>query len=257
MTQVAKKQDNAVAVIDQMFEADTNYGLEIGQEDLALPFLRVLSQQSPELESIEGSKAGMIINTVTNKIYDGSKGVLVLPCYYERKYIEWAPRGSGSGAPVNTFQATSDILSKTFKKPGDSKDYLENGNYVETTAQHYVIVLDESGSHPALVTMKSTQLKKSRKWNSMIMTTKLINKDGRPYNPAPFSHVYRLFTSKESNDKGTWYGWEIERVGKVEDAQLPASLEAKAFYEAIEAGTVQVKHTEEDGAPRVRDTDAF
>jgi len=257
MSQVAKKQENAVAVIDEMFEADSSYGLDMGQEDLALPFLKVLSQLSPELESIEGAKAGMVINTVTSKLYDGSKGVLVLPCYYERKYIEWAPRGSGSGAPINVYPATSDVLSKTFKKPGDSKDYLENGNYIETTAQHYVVVLDEAGSHPALVVMKSTQLKKSRKWNSMIMTTKLVGKDGRPFNPPPFSHVYRLFTSKESNDKGTWYGWEVERVSKVSAEQAAAYIEAKTFAEAVKSGGVQVKHAEEEGAPRVVDTDAF
>lgn len=257
MTQVSKKQDNAVAVIDDMFEADSSYGLDMGQEDLALPFLKVLSQLSPEIETIEGSKAGMIMNTVTSKTYDGTKGVLVLPCFYERKYIEWAPRGSGSGAPINVYPATHDILNKTFKKPGDSKDYLENGNYIETTAQHYVVVLDDQGSHPALIVMKSTQLKKSRKWNSMIMTTKLIGKDGRPFNPPPFSHVYRLFTSKESNDKGTWYGWEVERVGKVGADQTAAYVEAKTFAEAIKAGAVQVKHTEEEGASRARDTDAF
>jgi hypothetical protein len=258
MNQVAKKQEQALAVINDMFEADRSSGMEnMSQEDLALPFLKVLSQLSPEIESVEGAKAGMIINTVTSKLYDGTKGVLVLPSYYERKYIEWAPRGTGSGAPLGVHPATSDILSKTFKKPNDSKDYLENGNYVETTAQHYVIVLDEAGSHPAMISMKSTQLKKSRKWNSMMMTVKKIGKDGKPYNPASFSNIYRLFTSKEVNDKGTWYGWEIERVSEVGEDRVNEYMEARTFAEAIKAGSVQVKHTEDDAAPRVTDTDAF
>ena len=179
MNQVAKKETQAVALAS-MFEEDAHIGTEnMSQEDLALPFLKVLSQLSPELESIEGAKAGMILNTVSSKIYDGTKGLLVLPCHYDRRFIEWQPRGQGTGAPVMVYPSTSDIMSKTFRKAGDSKDYLESGNYIENTAQHYVLVIDENNStQPALIVMKSTQLKKSRKWNSMVMSTKSVRKDG-------------------------------------------------------------------------------
>ena len=252
MNQVAKKKEQAVALFDAAsFEADAHDGLDnVSQDDLALPFLKVLSQLSPELESVEGAKAGMIYNTVTGEIYDGSKGMLVIPCHYERKYIEWAPRGSGSGGPINVYPATSDIMTKTFRKPGDSKDYLENGNYVETSAQHYVLIVDGENSTPALIVMKATQLKKSRKWNSMMMTIKMNGKNG-PFTPPSYSHVYRLFTSKESNDKGTWYGWEIERVGPVESATQYAM--AKGFALSVKQGEVNVKHENEGEAKRASD----
>jgi len=251
--ELATKKEQNLVVLDDL-EADAGQGSEmVSQDDLALPFLKVLSQLSPELESVEGAKAGMIFNTVSGELYDGQKGVVVVPAFYERKFIEWAPRGSGNGAPINMYPATSNILEKTFKKPGDSKDYLESGNYIESTAQHYVIVSDDGGTHPALVVMKSTQLKKSRKWNSMIMSVKLLNKEGKPFNPASFAFAYRLFTSKESNDKGTWYGWEVERIGLADPIVY---AEAKAFMQAIRAGQVQVKHTE-DGEAAPVETNAF
>ena len=56
------------------------------------------------------------------------------------------------------------------------KDRLPNGNYVERTASHFVIVLGESSS-TALISMKSTQLKISRKWNSMMKGIKLKGKE--------------------------------------------------------------------------------
>ena len=94
MNQVAKKQSTELALVNDLFEADASSGTEnMSQDDLALPFLKVLSQLSPELESVEGAKAGMIYNTVSGDLYEGSKGLLVLPCFYERKFIEWAPRG--------------------------------------------------------------------------------------------------------------------------------------------------------------------
>ena len=49
---------------------------------------------------LKGAEPGMIINSVTNELYDGSKGINVLPVFYERKYIEWQDRGAGTGAPV-------------------------------------------------------------------------------------------------------------------------------------------------------------
>ena len=71
----------------------------------------------------------------------------------------------------------------------------------------------------ALIAMKSTQLKISRKWNSMMQSIKLKGKNGM-FTPASFSHQYLLRTTQQSNDKGTWFGWEVTKVGQVENADL-------------------------------------
>jgi hypothetical protein len=48
MNQVANKKEGALATVN--FEADANQGAQnISQEDLALPFLKVLGQLSPEV----------------------------------------------------------------------------------------------------------------------------------------------------------------------------------------------------------------
>lgn len=234
-------------VLASRFEEDAQSGFSgMNQEDFALPFLRLLTNTSPEVGSIDGAMPGMIYNSVTGELFDGKKGILVIPCAYVRQYIEWAPRGSGSGAPIAYYPSTSDILSKTHREVGDNKDYLDNGNYIENTANHYVMVLDAQGlPHPALIVMKSTQLKKSRKWNSMMMSVKLQGKNGL-YTPPMYSQVYRLSTQKESNDKGQWFGWEVERVGSVEDDG--AYLAAKAFADSIGAGDVNVRHSDESVA---------
>jgi hypothetical protein len=244
---VTKKASTELALANT-FEDDAQAGGfdNMGQEDFALPFLRLLTSTSPEVGEVEGAMPGMVYNTVTGQLHDGKKGITVIPCAYVRQYIEWAPRGQGSGAPIAIYPATSDILSRTHREPGDNKDYLDNGNYVENTANHYVLVIDGNVPEPALITMKSTQLKKSRKWNSMMMSTKMIGKNG-PFTPPMYSHLYRLTTQAESNDKGKWYGWEIERIGPVEDKDLYVS--AKSFAASINDGAVKVQHAHEDGAP--------
>ena len=77
MNQVVKKEEGALAV--NMFEADADKGSQnMTQEDLALPFLKVLGQLSPEVNKVharyvKGAEPGMIINSVTNELYDGAK----------------------------------------------------------------------------------------------------------------------------------------------------------------------------------------
>ena len=237
MNQVAEKKEGALATFDM--EADAQQGAQnISQEDLALPFLKILGQLSPEVNKthgkyVEGAEPGKIINTVTNELYDK---ISVVPCHYKRQYIEWQDRGASSGAPVAIHDADSDIVSQTTRDKS-YKDRLPNGNYLENTANHFVLVV---GKNPetALISMKSTQLKVSRKWNSMMMGIKLQGKNGL-FTPPTYSHIYNLSTVQMSNDKGTWFGWDVAKAGPVEDKSIYDM--AKSFAESVNKGDVQAK----------------
>ena len=250
MNQVTEKKSAPLPA--NVFEEDAAKGLgNIGQQDLALPFLKILGQLSPEVNKrdgkyVEGSEPGMIFNSVSGDLYDGVKGIDVIPCFYRLEYIEWRDRGEGLGAPINIYDSSSDILSKT-TPDANYKDRLPNGNYVEKTASHFVIVLSESPS-TALISMKSTQLKISRKWNSMMSGIKMKGKDGL-FTPASFSHIYRLKTTQLSNDKGTWFGWEVSKNGPITDTTL--YNQAKTFSESIAKGAVRAKHGEDKPKERV------
>jgi len=93
-----------------------------------------------------------------------------------------------------------------------------------------------------LISMKSTQLKISRKWNSMMSGIKMKGANGM-FTPASFSHIYKLKTTQMSNDKGTWFGWEVSKVGPVTDKGLYD--QAKGFSDSISKGAVKAKHGEE------------
>jgi hypothetical protein len=244
MNEVTEKKSAPLPA--NMFEEDAAKGLgNIGQEDLALPFLKILGQLSPEVNKrdgkyVEGAEPGMIFNSVTGDLYDGVKGLNVIPAFYKLEYIEWKDRGDGPGAPVMVHDSSSDIMSQT-KSDANYKDRLPSGNYIEKTASHFVIIMGDN-AQTALISMKSTQLKISRKWNSMMSGIKLKGKNGL-YTPASFSHIYKLKTTQMSNDKGTWFGWEVSKVGPVTDAST--YQQAKAFSESISKGSVKAKHGEE------------
>ena len=247
MNEVTEKKSAPLPA--NMFEEDAAKGLgAIGQDDLALPFLKILGQLSPEVNKrdgkyVEGAEPGMIFNSVSGELYDGVKGIDVIPAFYKLEYIEWKDRGEGPGAPVAIYDSSSDIMSKT-KPDANYKDRLPNGNYIEKTASHFVIITGDSPA-TALISMKYTQLKISRKWNSMMSGIKLKGKNGL-YTPASFSHIYKLKTTQMSNDRGTWFGWEVSKVGPITDASI--YQQAKSFSESISKGAVKAKHGEEKPA---------
>ena len=43
-------------------------------------------------------------NTVTGEIYNGTEGVLVLPCHFQRRFIQWSPLGDDQKAPIAIYE---------------------------------------------------------------------------------------------------------------------------------------------------------
>ena len=229
---------------NSLFEADAKLGLEnMDQDDLALPFLKLLQNSSDETKKkhssyVDGAEPGMFYNTVTKKLYDGAKGIEVIPCFYKLTFPEWAPFERKEGRPVSPDRG-ADVLSQT-KKDASGKDVLTNGNVIIKTANHFIIILTESGIDKALVAMKSTQLKVSRGWNSMMKSITEKGKNGT-FNPPSFSHIYQL-RSTEVTGNFTWYGYNVKLLRKVDNVDL--YQQAKSFHTSIKGG--QGKAAEKD-----------
>jgi hypothetical protein len=107
-------------------------------------------------------------------------------------------------------------MSQTKKSPTDNKYYLDNGNYVEETANHIVLILDDDNNVESrgILTMKSSQLKKSRQWNYMMMTATMENA-GKRINPPSYAYVYQLGTQIETSNQNKYFGWTINKEGVV------------------------------------------
>ena len=80
---VIKKQVGAIAAVNIEQFADEGFD-NVDSKSLALPFLKVLGQLSPQVtqgdsQFIESARPGMIYNTVTDELYNGQKGIVVIP----------------------------------------------------------------------------------------------------------------------------------------------------------------------------------
>jgi|DEB0MinimDraft_3_1074331.scaffolds.fasta_scaffold06200_3 hypothetical protein len=254
--EVAEKKETALAVMN-MFEADAvKMKEDLDQDDLALPFLKILAGNSEFLNDHETARGGDILNSITMEVYKGKEGIRVIPCAYQRRFLEWSQRGSDGQdkKPPKAIYTPAQPRPKTERCKEDNIDYVldEDGRYVpgqsdyiQEVAQHFVLLLNSDGTYqPALISLKSTGLKISRKWNSMVQTRSMVNSNGVPFNPPRFSHIYHLKTVADSNAKGSWHQWEISLEGVVDDASLYGA--ARSFAEGINKGEVVVRHTEED-----------
>ncbi len=209
----------------------------MGTDDLAVPFLSILQSGSPQVKGstkIKGALEGMFYNTVSG--LPVAPPVRVVPCIYQKCLVEWVPRDQGGGFVAIHTDAE---LLKTCKRDANNRDILPNGNQLVRTAYHYCLLLskDMTSCQTIVLGMSSTQLKKSRRWNSQAMSLKLTV--GNKTVQAPYySHSYSVGVVEESNDKGSWWSWDISDPKVITKPELYAA--AKDFHEKVAIGSVRV-----------------
>lgn len=262
--EIAAKATNAVGpVLD--FSADAGMGMEgADKSSYAIPFITVLQGLSPQLETVEGAKPGKFLNTITNELYDT---VMLVPCAFQRRFIRWAPRANGGGykgefspidvetgklPEVSLHDGTYMVDVPAGSPVRDSKG-LPLFDHLADTRNHFCLVKSATGAwQPALISLSSTQIKKSKRLMSRIQGIELRNAEGRAFNPPSFSHIYVAKAQKEENSKGSWWGWDFDLVGPVDSADLYAA--AKEFHKSVASGAVEVSNPVDDS---VKSSDAF
>ncbi len=240
--------------------AGSNEGLEnIGREDTALPFLKILQALSPEVtrgkdQYIQGAQAGEFINSLTNERWDGEKGVEAIRVYFEKKYIEWKPRDSGGG--LVRISSTLDE-AQAHKVPDTGNAEIDTT--IDETHQLYLLVRGKFGLYPVLLSLTKSKLPFSRKWNATAMGVRFGEFEGDPVaaklpaeaQPKSFAVVYTLTTGTKQGKKGTYF---VPQLGGKK--RLAAADELKAamdFANVVKSGGAKVEYK----APDAEDAEAI
>lgn len=230
------------------FEADAGQGLEgTDKQSFAIPFLVVLQGLSPQLETVKGAKPGMLLNTITDEL---ASELNVIPCAYQRRFLRWASRtsGGGYGGDYDPIEVETGQVDDTELQ--DGRWTFENGDVLRDTRQHYVLMSANGDSwQPALLSLSSTQIKKSKRWMSRIQSLEMTTTAGKVFTPPSFSHCYKLTTIKEENNKGSWYGIVIDFVGPLDDSAT--YRRAKAFHDTVVSGDIETQQPQSDAADEI------
>lgn len=253
------KVSTAMVVADIDFSADAGAGMEgATQESFAIPFISVLQKSSPQVDedsgaAIPGAKAGMLYNSVSGKMWDGKAGLVIIPCAYRRVFLRWGPRtGEGAGfkgeispevvARMRDKNEIVEMEGRLYAPLSDGTVSEKRCDRFSDTRNHYVLIFDETTGFctQALLSLTSTQIKKSRVLMSMLSEVKMRRADGTVFTPPTFASMVRISTVPESNDKGTWHGVKFEMAGQVQRSDVVGA--ARVFWQSVSKGTVSANY---------------
>lgn len=211
---------------------NTNRGSEaVGTEDLVIPRLEIIQSVSPQVEPgnaeyIEAAKPGMMMNSVTKKLY--RDGVYVVNIMYTKPYLVWRDRKVGGGF-LGAFPSTDEaqVRINAAKAEGETAK-LD----IVDTPTHFCLLLDRDTNtmDEIMVPMPKTKAKVAREWNSRI---KLGGGDR-------FARVYLLTTALEENAKGKFFNYVVSQSGF---PPKPVYNRALALYEQVKSGKARTMDT--------------
>lgn len=191
------------------------------KEDLLIPRIGIVQQMSPCLNKADpafssDASAGMIFENTMPTFFPGDTGIIALVCSYKRRYNEWRPNRGG-------LEAVHDagILEETERGP--KGEYLLGANQITVTAEYHIMYATslDADFRPAVLSMSGSQLKRSRQWNAMISRLLVpVGQGQKKVNPAPWWNAYQLTTVIQTNDQGSWYGWQIAPLWPAESGGI-------------------------------------
>lgn len=231
---IAKVETGGALALPDYAQTGTRKGADvITTEDLVMPRLALAQQLSPELEEgnpkyIDGLKAGDAFNTLTGAVYGKDPLKVIIVRVDPPRFVEFRPRSEGGG--IVDFNVPADDPRTKFGEDGEKP--------VATKFMEYVALLGEE-LEPVALSFKGSGLKTARQLNGLI---KFRNADS-------YASVFELTPVKMSNDKGTYYTFNVRLAGNTPEE---AFNYAAQVFDAVADKTI-VTEREEDTPTQVVD----
>lgn len=185
--------------------------------DYSIPFLGVLQANSPQVveNNPEGARAGLLYNSVTGEMIDGSKGLVIIPVLKQNAYVEWIHRDNGGGLVANHLPESHFVMEVKRKSGTRGKLRInpddEKSNQLIETVYLYCLILEEDNKTVqghAVVSFTVTKLKPWRNFYTQLLSIK-YPKDVKK--PPFFAYRVRLSTFLDQNKKGQkYYNYTLE-----------------------------------------------
>lgn len=224
--------------------------------DFKPSFLKILHGTSPQIKTISGAKPGVVIDSVTNEMFET---VNFIPAVREHVMVAWKPRAKGGGGGAGfggVFKLDDPVIIKAlaegpgkFEKGDDGKIKLpwldSEHQLVETVYFHGVQVVDES-IFPATIPFSSTGLPVAGAWFTL-MRKQVIKGTSLP--KPFFAHAYLLTVQEINKNNNTWYNFNPGfAAGSAKESALAPNSElfqaGAAVYEAFKAGKQNVDYAQ-------------
>lgn len=269
MSKDEKKDDPKSQELAKVNTSIVDYGEDAGSgfenqttADVSVPFIDVLQPGSPEVVTAGkgGARAGEIINRVSGEIWDGDKGIVVIPAITEHCYTEWKPKKGPNGETlpggfVARHELTEAICQEAREKSPFKAYRLPNGNDLQETFYVPLLMVDEGTGNfaPAIMPFVSTKIQSYKNWMYIARALQVLTPAGQRVNPPLFSTKYRITTKMREKDGNRWFVPVIAfAVNNDAEASrlLPtdqAYLAARGVKQAYTSGTIKADYSKTSG----------
>lgn len=255
-----KTKDKGGEVSTHVYDkADAGGGYEgTDRSDFMVPFLNLLQGNSPEVDGsdperkLEGAEAGMFLDTQTRKLFDGEKGVILVPCLTEHCFTEWVPRDRGGGFR-GSHKPDSPIVARAQVQAAGSLNLLtKDGNELAQTFIMYCLLLESLESEVPMqlivVPFTSTKIRGYKQMMTRLRTVK--DSADIPL----FAHRVRILSFQDQNPQGAFKNVKLEAAveNDVGQSQMPPDhpllAAARNFKKQIQSGLAKADHDSQASA---------
>jgi len=206
----------------------------IGKDDIVFPALKIAQDTTAEAKRadpayVKGLQSGMFFNSVTKDIYGEEPITIVVVNQLGHRNVEFAPFDEGGGV-IDFNVPDGDPRTQFQTKLVDGKE--KRVKPAATLFYDYlVLALLPEGAKVMTLSLKSTQIKKAKVFNSRLLELKQKG-------VASFSTKFTAAPTPESRGGQTFYGWRIEPAGWVDEKTYAA---AEAAYGAFSGKEIKLE----------------
>jgi hypothetical protein len=233
-----------------MMESDAeNYQDDTAAEDIAIPRINLLQSGSKqvkkaEAEYIKGAEEGDLFNTLTKEVIAGDVGIYFVPVKRRVVYIHWKDIDAGGGL-IENFGEDPTAFNKVEPNETGHRRTSDTTEIVKTHETFGFVIDPKVGTFTeVLLGLASTNEKKQKVFNSLIRQLRGTKGQMLP----EYAGVYKITTTPEKNDKGSWYTFNFTAAGKtLALGTLGANVyeAGKKFREMILNNDINVKYDQD------------
>jgi hypothetical protein len=231
---------------EEFIEASNRSSKSFDIKDQTIPFLKILQPLSPQLNDLDGAKAGMFCNVATGKL---ATNMLVIPLVHCWNYTEWLPDRGGFvrdwGTDEQGWKMQCDQENRTAFRP-----VTMEGNSIVQARHFYVYDVDEDTGdiETCIFPFTGTMLTRAKLWSSKIIYSPKIKTSQGLFRAPFYYYTYRMTTELIKRGTYRWYLPVITlnmKEGKaVSTLDLPNGRSiweaAKDFEKSFDAGEIRI-----------------
>lgn len=180
-------------------------------KDTAIPWLVVCQPMSPMVTDGR-CRPGDLFNTLTEQIWEGHKGVLLVAGTTRHVAVEKEPTADqpDGGIYRGEHDLDSELVRNAIKSAKEfNKWKTPTGNNLIDTFYIYGALSGEDGLAESMFAMSltRTKIRPYRQWMGKLRQAIIRDDNGKVHKPPLYANVVRLTThqEKQKNGKGTYY----------------------------------------------------